>query len=52
MARPNGCATSSTTAPAPAAACRLPAVGLDGDTDTDFAAGGKSGLFLFENKTK
>lgn len=25
---------------------------LDGDKDLDFAAGGKSGLFLFENKTR
>jgi hypothetical protein len=25
---------------------------LDGDGDLDFAAGGKTGLFLFENLTK
>jgi hypothetical protein len=25
---------------------------IDGDGDLDFAVGGKSGLFLFENKTK
>lgn len=31
---------------------QLPVVDLDGDGDADFAAGGKSGLFVFENKTK
>ena len=31
---------------------QLPVADLDGDGDLDFAAGGKSGLFLFENLTK
>ena len=31
---------------------QLPAADLDGDGDLDFVAPGKSGLFLFENKTK
>lgn len=31
---------------------QLPAVDIDGDGDRDFVAPGKSGLFLFENKTK
>jgi len=30
----------------------IPVVDIDGDGDLDFAAGGKSGLFLFENLTK
>jgi hypothetical protein len=31
---------------------QMPAADLDGDGDIDFAAPGKSGLFLFENKTR
>lgn len=31
---------------------QIPAADLDGDGDVDFAVGGKSGLFLFINKTK
>lgn len=31
---------------------QMPAADLDGDGDVDFAAPGKSGLFLFENLTK
>ena len=30
----------------------IPVADIDGDGDLDFAAGGKSGLFLFENLTK
>ncbi|MCW5977256.1 MAG: VCBS repeat-containing protein [Bryobacteraceae bacterium] len=30
----------------------LPVADMDGDGDLDFAAGGKSGLFYFENRTK
>ena len=31
---------------------QIPAVDIDGDGDLDFVVAGKSGLFLFENKTK
>jgi hypothetical protein len=31
---------------------QIPAADLDGDGDLDFAVGGKSGAFVFENKTK
>jgi hypothetical protein len=31
---------------------QIPAADLDGDGDLDFAVGGKSGAFIFENKTK
>ena len=31
---------------------QIPVADLDGDGDLDFAVGGKSGLFLFENLTK
>ncbi|MDE3195626.1 MAG: VCBS repeat-containing protein [Acidobacteriota bacterium] len=31
---------------------QIPAADIDGDGDLDFAVGGKSGLFLFENKTR
>jgi len=31
---------------------QIPVADIDGDGDLDFAAGGKSGLFLFENLTK
>jgi hypothetical protein len=34
------------------AGMQIPVADLDGDSDPDFAVGGKSGLFLFENKTK
>lgn len=34
------------------AGLQLPAVDIDGDGDLDFVAAGKSGLYLFENKTK
>jgi hypothetical protein len=34
------------------AGMQIPVVDLDGDGDLDFAVGGKSGLFLFENRTK
>ena len=30
----------------------IPVADLDGDGDLDFAVGGKSGLFLFENLTR
>ena len=30
----------------------IPVADIDGDGDLDFAVGGKSGLFLFENLTK
>jgi hypothetical protein len=30
----------------------IPVADMDGDGDLDFAVGGKSGLFLFENMTK
>ena len=31
---------------------QIPVADMDGDGDMDFAVGGKSGLFLFENLTK
>ncbi len=31
---------------------QIAAADIDGDGDLDFAAGGKSGLFLFENLTR
>ena len=31
---------------------QIPVADLDGDGDLDFAVGGKSGAFVFENKTK
>ena len=31
---------------------QIPVADIDGDGDTDFVVAGKSGLFLFENKTK
>jgi hypothetical protein len=31
---------------------QIPVADIDGDGDLDFAVGGKSGLFLFENLTK
>ena len=31
---------------------QIPVADLDNDGDLDFAVAGKSGLFLFENKTK
>jgi hypothetical protein len=31
---------------------QIPVEDLDGDGDLDFAVAGKSGLFVFENKTK
>lgn len=34
------------------AGMQIPVADLDGDGDLDFAVGGKSGLFLFENLTK
>ncbi|MBC7928481.1 MAG: VCBS repeat-containing protein [Bryobacteraceae bacterium] len=34
------------------AGMQIPVADLDGDGDLDFAVGGKSGLFLFENQTK
>ena len=34
------------------AGMQLPATDLDGDGDIDFAAGGKSGLYLFENLSR
>ncbi len=34
------------------AGMQIPVVDLDGDGDLDFAVGGKSGLFVFENLTK
>jgi hypothetical protein len=34
------------------AGMQIPVVDLDGDGDLDFAVGGKSGLFVFENRTK
>lgn len=34
------------------AGMQIPVVDLDGDGDLDFAVGGKTGVFLFENKTK
>jgi hypothetical protein len=34
------------------AGMQIPVADLDGDGDLDFAVGGKSGVFLFENRTK
>lgn len=34
------------------AGMQIPVADIDGDGDLDFAVGGKSGLFLFENLTK
>jgi hypothetical protein len=34
------------------AGMQIPAADLDGDGDIDFAVGGKSGTFVFENRTK
>jgi hypothetical protein len=34
------------------AGMQIPVADLDGDGDLDFAVGGKSGLFVFENRTK
>ena len=34
------------------AGMQIPVVDLDGDGDLDFAVGGKTGVFVFENKTK
>ena len=34
------------------AGMQIPVADLDGDGDLDFAVGGKSGLFLFENQTR
>ena len=34
------------------AGMQVPVADLDGDGDLDFAVGGKSGVFVFENKTK
>jgi hypothetical protein len=34
------------------AGMQIPAADLDGDGDLDFAVGGKSGLFVFENRTR
>ena len=34
------------------AGMQIPVADLDGDGDLDFAVGGKSGVFLFENQTK
>jgi hypothetical protein len=31
---------------------QIPVADMDGDGDLDFVVAGKSGLFLFENKTK
>jgi hypothetical protein len=31
---------------------QIPVADLDGDGDPDFAVAGKSGLFLFENKSR
>jgi hypothetical protein len=31
---------------------QIPVADLDGDGDLDFVTPGKSGLYLFENKTK
>jgi hypothetical protein len=34
------------------AGMQIPVVDIDRDGDLDFVVGGKSGLFLFENKTR
>jgi hypothetical protein len=34
------------------AGMQIPVADLDGDGDLDFAVGGKSGVFVFENRTK
>ena len=34
------------------AGMQIPVADIDGDGDLDFAVGGKSGLFLFENLTR
>ena len=48
----NGCGTSSTTRTRTGAGMQIPVADLDGDGDLDFAVGGKSGVFLFENLSK